>query len=210
MNPEATVFVVDDDEPSRESVRALIQPMGVRIELFESAEEFLKSYAPARPGCLVTDLRMLGMSGIQLQEQLNRRGIRIPTIVISAYADVPATVRAMQQGAVTLLEKPCRGMELWDAVEQALRRDERDRAEEAERREIKRRLQSLTPQENEVLNLVLQGVPNKAIAHRLDIGLRTVESRRSSIFRKMDVDTVATLVAAVTKVQEPRPDQDSV
>ena len=207
MNEEATVFVVDDDEASRESVRSLVEPMGVRTELFASAEEFLETYDPARPGCLVTDLKMLGMSGVELQEQLNSRKITIPTIVISAFADVPVTVRAMQQGALTLLEKPCRGMELWNAIEKALEQDRLNRKDEAQRRDTARQLRSLTAQEKEVLDLIVTGVPNKAIANRLDIGLRTVESRRSNIFRKMGVDTVATLVSAVTKVQDTRHDK---
>jgi FixJ family two-component response regulator len=207
MTEEATVFVVDDDKASRESIRSLLWPMGVKTELYSSAEEFLDAYDPSRPGCLVTDLRMLGMSGVELQEKLNRMGISIPTIVISAYADVPVTVRAMQQGALTLLEKPCRGTELWDAIRKGLEQDAQTRKGESHRREIKQRLESLTDQEREVLDLVLSGTLNKVIAKRLDIGLRTVEARRKSIFKKMQAGTVAELVQLVMQVRDREPSE---
>lgn len=196
-----TVFVVDDDEASRDSVRCLVEPMGVAVELFPSAEEFLDAYDPSRPGCLVTDLRMLGMSGLDLQEELSRRGIRIPTIVMSGYADVPVTVRAMQQGALTLLEKPCRGMELWDAIQKALELNQKTHAENARRREIENRLQTLTEQEQQILEAIVEGTPNKAIANTLDVSLRTVEARRKCIFQKMKTHSVAELVQAVMEVR---------
>jgi FixJ family two-component response regulator len=205
MTEQATVFVVDDDQASRESVRSLVGPMGVRSELFSSAEEFLEAYDPSRPGCLVTDLRMLGMSGVELQEKLNSMGIRIPTIVMSAYADVPVTVRAMQQGAMTLLEKPCRGMELWDAIRKALRQDAQTRQAESNRREIKQRLETLTDQEREVLDLVVSGDLNKVIAKKLDVSLRTVEARRKRIFEKTQTSTVAELVQLVMEVRGRKP-----
>ncbi len=199
-----TVFVVDDDEASRDSVRCLVEPMGVAVELFASAEEFLDAYDPSRPGCLVTDLRMLGMSGLDLQEELSRRGIRIPTIVMSGYADVPVAERAMQQGALTLLEKPCRGMELWDAIQKALELDQKTHEENARRREIEDRLQTLTEQEQEILDSIVEGTPNKAIANTLDVSLRTVEARRKSIFQKTKTHSVAELVQAVMEMRSDR------
>lgn len=197
----ATVFVVDDDEAGRDSVRCLVEPMGVGVDLFASAEEFLDAYDQSRPGCLVTDVKMLGMSGLDLQQELNRRGVHIPTIVMTAYADVPVAVRAMQQGALMLLEKPCRGMELWDAIQKALELDQRTRAENVRRREIGERLQTLTAQEREILESNVEGTPNKAIAKNLDISLRTVEARRKSIFQKMKTHSVAELVQAVMEVR---------
>ena len=196
-----TVFVVDDDEAGRDSVRCLVEPMGVEVGLFASAEEFLDAYDPSQPGCLVTDLKMLGMSGLELQHELNRQGINIPTIVMSAYADVSVAVRAMQQGALTLLEKPCRGMELWDAIQKALDVDQETREENERRREIEERLQTLTTQEREILESIVEGMPNKAIAKNLDISLRTVEARRKSIFQKMKTHSVAELVQAVMEVR---------
>jgi len=193
----ATVFVVDDDDGSRKSVRCLVEPMGVAVELFSSAEEFLDAYDPSQPGCLVTDLRMLGMSGLDLQEELKRRGVQIPTIVMSGYADVSVTVRAMQQGALTLLEKPCRNMELWDAIQKALELNEETHAENLRRREVEERLQALTQQEREILDSIVAGIPNKTIAKNLDISLRTVEARRKTIFQKMKTHSVAELVQAV-------------
>jgi FixJ family two-component response regulator len=198
----ATVFVVDDDPASRESVRALVDPMGVRTELYASAEEFLEAYDPSRTGCLVTDLRMLGMSGVELQQKLNDRGVRLPTIVVSAYADVPVTVRAMQQGALTVLEKPCRDTELWDAIRKALEQDARTRSQFLRRREIARRFEALTDGERKILDLIVQGTSNKTIAHRLDMGLRTVESRRKSIFTKTQTASVAELVELVVRTRD--------
>lgn len=201
---QATVFVVDDDQTARESVCSLVEPMDVNVELYSSAEAFLEAYDPDRPGCLVTDLRMMGMNGVELQEELQRRGIDIPTIIISAYADVPVAVRAMRQGAVTVLEKPCRGMELWDAIRSALDLDRKQRDDSARLKIIQQRLDSLADPERDVLERVVSGTPNKAIAKQLDIGLRTVEARRRTIMQKMGVHSVAELVEAVTLVRAAR------
>lgn len=198
---QATVFVVDDDQTARESVRSLVEPMNVNVELCASAEEFLEAYHPDRPGCLVTDLRMMGMSGVELLEELQRRHINIPTILISAYADVPVAVRAMKQGAVTVLEKPCRGMELWDAIRSALDKDRKQRETAARFQAIEQRLASLTDAERDVLERVVAGSPNKTIAKQLDISLRTVEARRRSIMQKMEVGSLAELVEAITRVR---------
>ena len=127
MSNEPTVFVVDDDELARDSVCALVQSMGIRAESFSSAEEFLEQYVDGRPGCLVTDVRMTGMSGLELQEKLQELKIPLPVIVMTAYAKTSLTVRAMQSGAVTVLEKPCEENELWDAIRTALARDAQGR-----------------------------------------------------------------------------------
>ena len=194
MAVEPTVFVVDDDERARKSVCALVCSLGVRAEAFSSAEEFLGRYRPGDPGCLVTDIRMLGMSGLDLQDRLAEQGIRLPVIVLTAYPRTRSTVRAMKAGALTLLEKPYDEEELWDAIRRALTQEAACRAEVQRRREILARLARLTPAERIVMNLIVQGKPNKTIAKQLDLSTRTVESRRHEVFTKMGVESVAELV----------------
>lgn len=194
MESEPTVFVVDDDEQSRNSVCALVRSMGLRAESFASAEQFLDSCREGRPGCLVADIRMLGMSGLELQEELKRRDVGLPVIVITAYPSTPLTVRAILGGAVTLLEKPYENENLWDAVRKALTQDAATRAEREHTRDIRRRVALLTPSEREVLGLMIEGIPNKTIAKRLSLSVRTVENRRQAVFAKMQADSVAELV----------------
>ena len=197
MLVEPTVFVVDDDELARMSVCALARSMGLRTESFSSAEEFLEQYQKGSPGCLVTDVRMLGMSGLQLQEKLQELNISLPVIVMTAHARVPMTVRAMKRGAVTLLEKPCEDNELWDAIREALAQDAATRQKFERREQYRRRLAELTPTEKEVMELVVAGEQNKVIANRLGVSIRTVEARRHEIYRKINIDSVAELVRVV-------------
>jgi two-component system response regulator FixJ len=182
---EMTVFIVDDDEPSRESVVSLVFPMKLPTRSFASAEEFLEAVGPNDYGCLVTDLRLDGMSGIDLQAALADRGISIPVIMLTGFADVKLAVHAMQQGAVALLEKPAGGIELWDAIRSALDQEELRYQADASRRDFRRRMSSLTEKERQVLDLVVDGFPNKTVARRLDVSLRTVESRRKAVFDKL-------------------------
>jgi two-component system, LuxR family, response regulator FixJ len=197
MAAEPAVFVVDDDEQARRSVCALVCSMGVRAESFASAEEFLDFYVKGSPGCLVTDMRMLGMSGQELLEELKRRKILLPVIVLTAYASTPVTVLAIQAGAVTLLEKPYQDDSLWDAIRKGLAQDIAIRPEQERRQEIRRRSDKLTPAELKVMEMMVQGKPNKAIARRLHVSIRTVENRRREIFVKMQADSVAELVRMV-------------
>jgi FixJ family two-component response regulator len=204
MTQDATVYVVDDDPAVRESIGALVTSAGLRVQTYSSAECFLQDYQADRPGCLVTDLRMLGMSGLDLLEKLQHSEHPLPTIVISAYADVPATVRAMQAGAVTLLEKPCRNDQLVQSIQAALQRDAEFRAAHAAKQaaqvrkhEIQRRLDTLTPDEHEVLQRMIAGKLNKVIANELAISLRTVETRRHKVLEKMKADSLAELVRMV-------------
>ena len=168
--------------------------MGLPTQSFASAEEFLESYTPDRPGCLVTDVRMLGMSGIELQEELRFRGIELPVIVLTAFARTSLTVRAMRNGAVTMLDKPYNDDALWDAVRQALKQDADQRAVRDRQHALRQRFTTLTPSEREVLDLVVAGQPNKTIAKRLDMSVRTVENRRHDIFNKLQASSVAELV----------------
>lgn len=204
MTDEPTVFVVDDDELARTSVCALVRSMGIRAESFSSAEEFLNHYVEGRPGCLVTDVRMLGMSGLELQERLRELDIRLPVIVMTAYAKTPLTVRAIQGGAVTLLEKPCGEDELWDAIRKALSQDINGRATHQRVQELRRRIERLTPTQRKVMDLIVAGKANKVIAMELDISVRTVEARRQEVFVKMQSDSVAELVRLVLEASPQR------
>jgi FixJ family two-component response regulator len=194
MDPNATVFVVDDDAAARESVLALVSLKGVRAQGFASAEEFLAHYTPEMTGCLVVDVRMTGMSGLQLLQQLQVRKSTLPAIVITGYADVPMAVKAMQSGAMTFLEKPCQEQELWQAIQQALDKEQLLLAARRQQGEIESRLATLTEDEVAVLHKLLEGLPNKRIAVDLDIGLRTVELRRSNIMKKMSANSLPELV----------------
>ena len=199
MCREPTVFVVNDDDLARKSVCALVQSMGVNAESFASAEEFLGNYTEDRPGCLVTDLRMLGLSGVELQETLARRGILLPVIILTAYARTPVTVRAIQAGAITVLDKPCDDNDLWDAIRRALLQGETVRAEQAQRQVIRLRLAQLASQERQVLDMTLAGAAIKAIAAKLGVSERTVAARRRELLAKMQANSTADLIRLATQ-----------
>jgi two-component system response regulator FixJ len=191
---DAVVFIVDDDEQVRKAVKALVEAMGVTSETYSSAEEFLRAYDGRRPACLVTDVRMLGMSGLELQERMIEQGLSMSVIVLTAFATTPTTVRAMRNGALTLMEKPCNDDELWDAIRRGLANDLENFQLEQQRSNLKLRLESLTPKEREVLDLMISGDANKVIARKLDCSIRTVENHRQKVFQKMEADSLAELV----------------
>jgi FixJ family two-component response regulator len=195
------IFVVDDDDLARNAVIALVAAMGIETQAFASAEEFLAAYDGRRPACLVTDVRMLGMSGLELQEELQRRGETIPVIVLTAFANTPSTVRAMKNGAVTLLEKPCRDDELWEAVRDALASDRQTLATEQSQADVRARLESLTAKEREVLDCITAGDANKVAAKKLNCSVRTVELHRRSVFQKMKAESLAELVRIVVTLE---------
>jgi FixJ family two-component response regulator len=194
MSTEPTVFVIDDDEQARRSVCALIRSMGLAAEPFASAEQFLDEYVDADPGCLVTDVRMLGMSGLELQEELRRRNIMLPVVVLTAFARTATTVRAVKAGAVTVLDKPYQDDDLWDAIRKALAQDAADRAKHRRRYDLRHRIEQLTPAQRKVMDLIVAGNANKIIAGELDVSVRTVENRRREIFEKTGAGSVAELV----------------
>jgi len=194
MERKATVFIIDDDVGARESLAALVTKKGLTAEVYASPEEFLARYDPSREGCIVVDVRMPSMSGLELLRQLKARQNSIPVVAMTRHADIPTAVRVMQEGAVSFLEKPCNDQELWDAIERALVIEHTRHARRRERLEVERRLATLTPDEAEVLRRLLAGQPNKRIASDLDIGLRTVELRRSNIMRKMQATSIPDLV----------------
>ncbi len=199
MSTEQTVFVIDDDAEALASVCALVHSMGATARPFASAEEFIGFYSDDMPGCLVTDVRMTGMSGVELQHLLRKRGIRLPVILLTAYAGTQLTVRAMQDGAVTLLDKPYDHDALWEAIVEGLKRDAELRVLSTRQREMARNFARLSPAEREVLDYVVQGLPNKVIASRLDVSIRTVENRRREVFTKMQAESVADLVRMVVE-----------
>lgn len=195
--PEPTVFVVDDDEAMRDALDTLVRSVGLRTSLHVSADDFLASYDPGQPGCLVLDVRMPGMSGLELQDWLAKRGIDLPVIVITGHGDIPMAVQAMRAGAVDFLQKPFREQELLHRIRQAIEQDERTRRGRAGKAGVVARLASLTPREREVLDLVVAGKPNKVIAAELELSHKTVEFHRAKIMGKMQADGVADLVRMV-------------
>jgi two-component system response regulator FixJ len=198
-----TVSVVDDDQQVRESLAALIQSMDLRVECFASGGEFLESYTAARPGCVVLDLRMPQLSGLEVIEALSARDIKVPIIMISGHGDIPAAVSAMKAGAVDFLEKPYRAAVLMESVRRAIELDDRTRRAAAERNKLIDRFQSLTAEEKEVLELTAAGKPDKAIAQKLDLSLRTIQLRRASVMRKMDAHSRAELIRLAEGLKQP-------
>lgn len=194
MAHQGYVFIVDDDEGSRRSVSALLEPMHVQVQVFELAQDFLAAYQGERPACLVTDLRMRGMSGVELLEELRQRSFTLSVLVMTAYPDTRSTVRAMRGGAINLIEKPCNPQELWDAIQQGLREDEQRYRQEQIQHDARARLETLNSGEMDVLKLLTTGKANKVIASQLDVSLRTVEARRAAIFEKLGVESVAELM----------------
>lgn len=191
---EPTVFIVDDDPAMRESLRWLIESIGVAVETYCDARHFLDAYEPTRTGCLVVDVRMPGLSGLELQDELAARGSRLPVILITGYAEVPMAVRAMKAGAIDFIEKPFSDQDLLDKVRLAIEHHRRIRAEEVELAEVSSRLARLTPREREVLERVILGKSNKVIAEELDITTKTVEVHRARLMEKLQAKSVADLV----------------
>jgi len=197
-----TVFIVDDDEAVRNSLRLLLKSVGLPAIALPTAQEFLSQYDPQQPGCLVLDVRMPGMSGLELQEQLNVRGAMIPVIFITGHGDIPMAVEAMQQGAFDFLQKPFRDQDLIDRIQRALVKDKANRAELSERSRLRERFESLTPREREVLDLVSSGKPNKIMAADLGVSQRTVEIHRARVMEKMHASSVAQLVRMVMDLNQ--------
>jgi two-component system response regulator FixJ len=204
MQSESTVYVVDDDPAARESVAALVKSKGLRARTFASAEDFLAAIDRSMRGCLVVDVRMTGMSGLDLQERLNRDKVPLPVIIITGHATVPTAVQAMRAGATTFLEKPCSDHELWNHIRLALDAEGRAHEEQTHRDEIAARMAKLTPDERTVMDRLVAGRPNKQIASELDLGLRTVELRRANIMKKLHANSLADLVRFALILEQAR------
>jgi len=193
MTRDPTVFVVDDDPEVQDALRWLVESVALPVETFGSAEVFVDGVDPDRPGCLLLDVRMPGMGGLRLLENLRSLDIRLPVIVLTGHGDVPVAVRAMKAGAIDFVEKPCADQDLLDRIYNALQRDAELRAKAARRAAIKEQLEALTPREREILERLVKGQANKVIAVELDISERTVESHRRHIKEKLKVRTLAEL-----------------
>lgn len=198
----ATVIVVDDDEAVRTSLRLLLKSVGLPVDTHASAQEFLDRFDPDRPGCLVLDIRMPGMSGLELQERLNAMHAMVPVVFITGHGDVPMAVEAMQHGAVDFIQKPFRDQDLLDRINQALEKDRENRAGLRARDAIRARIADLTPREKEVLDLVTAGKANKVIAGDLNVSQRTVEIHRARVMEKMGASSLAHLVRMVIAAGE--------
>src|SRR5580700_453071 len=196
------VYIVDDDEAVRGSLRLLLKSVGLTPSALGSAREFLSGYDPAQPGCLVLDVRMPEMSGLELQEQLNLQGAIIPVIFITGHGDVPMAVEAMQAGAFDFLQKPFRDQDLIDRIQRALEKDRSNRTALTERNTIRERLESLTPREREVLTMVTSGKANKIMASDLGVSQRTVEIHRARVMEKMGASSLAQLVRMIMDLGE--------
>jgi len=192
--------VVDDDAQTRDGLKNLMRSVGLHVEVFASAQDYLRSKRPDVPACLVLDVRLRGLSGLDLQKRMAEAKIEVPIIFITGYGDIPMTVQAMKAGAVEFLTKPFRNQELLDAIQQALERDRTTREQQAKNDELYARYDSLTPREREVMTLVVAGLLNKQIAGELGTSETTVKNHRHQVMEKMGADSVADLVKMAYKL----------
>lgn len=194
QQPAPTVFVVDDDEGVRNSLRFLLKSVGLATRALASANEFLEAYKPTQPGCLVLDVRMPGMSGLELQEHLNMRGAVIPVIFITGHGDIPMTVRAMRAGAVEFLTKPLREQDLLEAINVALQRDRARREQEEKFHKLSALFETLNQREREVMSFVTAGLMNKEVAAEIGLSEVTVKVHRHNLMAKLGARSLAELV----------------
>jgi two-component system response regulator FixJ len=208
--PDALVYLVDDEFAVRDSLTLLIESTGQAIRSFASAEVFLNNYDPERPGCLLLDVRMPSMSGLELQDELLRREISIPIIFISGHAGIPDSAKAFRAGAVDFLEKPFDNEKLLERIEEAIKKDIANREQLSEHRKIQNLLNHLTVREQEVLSLIVRGYSNKEMAKILNISNRTIEAHRAHIMEKMQAESLAELMMMATHSSHNAPDNFSL
>lgn len=204
MRDEPTIFVVDNDQAVREALRTLLESVGFQVADYPSAQAFLDDYHPGRSGCLVLDIRMPGLSGLELQEQLDKRVIHLPVVIISGHGDVPMAVQAMKNGAIDFLEKPFNDERFLTAVRQGVQVDTRRRRIQGERSRIATRLARLSGDERQVLTMLCEGKSNKEMAQTLEVGIKVLETHRAKLMEKMEVRSLAELVktAVVAKLTD--------
>jgi FixJ family two-component response regulator len=200
---DAIVFVVDDDSSIRAAIKSLVSLVGLRVETFGSAQEFLRNERPDLPGCVVLDVELPGLTGLDLQRELAAHGIKLPIIFITGYGDIPMSVRAMKAGAMEFLTKPFRDQDLLDAIQQALERDRAARQHSREIAKLRERFEGLTSREREVMSLVVAGWLNKQIGFELGISEITVKIHRGRVMNKMGAQSLADLVRMTEKLERP-------
>jgi FixJ family two-component response regulator len=198
-----TVFIVDDDASVRQSIGDLLESVGLQSKCFASAQEFLTSEHRSGPSCLVLDVRLPGISGLDLQRELSRAALRIPIVFVTGHADIPMTVRAMKSGAVEFLTKPFREQDLLDAIQRSLDRDRKRRVKQQALHELRERYATLTARERDVMGLVVSGMPNKQIASALRASETTVKIHRGHVMRKMQAKSLPDLVRMAEKLELP-------
>jgi RNA polymerase sigma factor (sigma-70 family) len=203
MTLAPVVFVVDDDPSVRSSLKFLLSSVGLQVESFDSAETFLQRKPPDAPSCLVLDVRLRGLSGLDFQRELSAKNIRIPIVFVTGHGDIPMSVRAMKAGAIEFLTKPYRDQDLLDAVRIALERDRGRRELEKDLTDLRQRFDSLTPREQEVISMVVSGMLNKQIAGELGTAENTVKVHRSRAMEKMNAQSFADLVRMIEKLKGP-------
>ncbi len=194
MNYRPTVFIVDDDLQVREFLRATVESAQLAVESFDTAEDFINSLDASRPGCVMVDVKLSGMNGLELQERLKERSINLPVIMMSGYGDIRMAVRAMKKGAISFIEKPVSAETVLDSVREAIAKDEKRREEEKVIEQVTQRLLRLTPRELEVMELVVAGNANKEVAAKLQLSEKTIEIHRAHVMKKMQAESVAELV----------------
>ncbi|MCS7465520.1 response regulator [Stieleria sp. ICT_E10.1] len=201
MPETTTLFLIDPDPLARRIVGRIADQMNLDFRHYTSAEDFLEAYTRHTPACIVAEFRLLGISGNELQNRLVAEGTSLPIIFVSAFAEIPFAVQAMKQGAITVLEKPVSEQALWDSIQHALAYERRVRRIDAKHAAVGKRLARLTSKERDVFDLLVQGHPNKTIANRLGLSIRTVEARRHHIFRKTGTKSLAQLVRMVVEAE---------
>ena len=197
-----TVFVVDDDATMRHSMSRLLQEVNLPVQTFASANDFLSAYSAEQPGCLIVDVRMPGMSGIDAHKHLVAQGYTIPVIIVTGHADVPMAVDSLKRGAFDFVEKPLRAPALLDLVRRALAKDEDDRREAAEKKQVLERYEKLTDREVEVINFIIDGLTNKAIGQKLGVSSQAIDARRTRAMGKLKVTSLPELVQVTLRVRE--------
>ena len=202
MTKEATVYLVEDDDAVRDSLQMVLESVGYHVAAYSRADAFLEDFTTDMAGCMVLDIRMPGMNGMELQRQLNMRNSILPIIFVTGHGDVPMAVEAMQRGAVDFVQKPYREEELLGKIQQAIAADAENRADLEEKHKIIERLAELTPREKQVMELMIEGKANKVIAYDLDISQRTVEIHRARVMEKMGVRSLAHLVRMVMAAED--------